>query len=259
MAGVGKVLRWSHDELAFRFIKDPDIAEIRFNHFLGDNFPKFLEDTFKHLRDKHTKTLVIDLRGNGGGADEYGALLVSYLTDKPFRYFDHINLNTLSPSPSVSDALDLHADFLTKLRNATTPNPVGGYLLTPKMNSGLNLQQPSNYPFTGNVFVLIDGGSFSCSADVCAILHHLKRATFIGEETGGGYYGNNSGAMPTLTLPHSKISIRFPLYAYWNAVSQPDLSRRGTMADFQAPIKTGDVIRGVDAGLETAVKLAKNP
>ena len=23
--------------------------------------------------------------------------------------------------------------------------------------------------------------------------HHLKRATFVGEETGGGYHGNNSG------------------------------------------------------------------
>lgn len=52
--------------------------------------------------------------------------------------------------------------------------------------------------------------------------HHLGRATFIGEETGGAYHGNNSGEMPLLTLPSSKMQIRVPLFEYWNAVPGHD-------------------------------------
>ena len=35
-------------------------------------------------------------------------------------------------------------------------------------------------------------------------------ATFVGEETGGGYFGNTSGYGQVLTLPNSKIAIDIP-------------------------------------------------
>jgi len=185
---------------------------------------------------------------------EYGALLVSYLTDKPFRYFDHIDVKTASPSFKAN--VDWPADFEAKLRSGATPNPAGGYKVTPKLHPGLAQQQPGKYPFMCKVFILTEGGTFSTAADFCAVVHHLHRATFIGEETGGGYYGNNSGPMPTLTLPHSKLQVRLPLYAYWNAASPDPFDRRGAVPDHVVEMKTGDVLRGVDAGLEMAVKLA---
>ncbi|HEY2587152.1 MAG TPA: S41 family peptidase, partial [Tepidisphaeraceae bacterium] len=105
--------------------------------------------------------------------------------------------------------------------------------------------------------VLTDGGTFSTAADVCAIIQHLKLATFIGEETGGGHVGNNSGLMSTLTLPHSKIGVRFPFYGYWNAVSGDNNARRGTLPDHPVPMTTQDLLRGVDAPMELALKLAR--
>ena len=36
--------------------------------------------------------VTIDLRGNGGGRGDYGSLLYSYLTDKPFRYYDSLQV-----------------------------------------------------------------------------------------------------------------------------------------------------------------------
>jgi len=36
----------------------------------------------------------------------------------------------------------------------------------------------------------------SSCADVVAILSYNKKALFIGDETGGGYQGNNSGMTP---------------------------------------------------------------
>ena len=221
-AGIAKLTGGPRENLSLRFPKDPQIAEIRVRYFVGDNFRQWVENTFKTLREKGTETLIIDVRGNGGGDDMYGAMLVSCLTDKPFRYFDHINVKTITPSFKEHTDLKVDEKGLARFREGTTPKPVGGYFLTPKMHPGLAEQPPGKYPFLGRVFVVIDGGTFSTAADFCAVVHHLKRATFVGEETGGGYYGNNSGMMPTLTLPNSKVKVRLPLYEYWNAVAGDD-------------------------------------
>ena len=255
-AAAGKLMNEPRENLSLRFLKDPQVAAIRVRYFVGDNFPQLVEKTFKTLREKGTETLILDLRDNGGGDDMYGALLVSYLTDKPFRYFDHINVKTITPSFKEHTDLKVDAKALARFREGSTPNPAGGYLLTPKMHPGLAEQQPGKHPFLGKVFILIDGGTFSTAADFCAVVHHLKRATVVGEETGGGYYGNNSGMMPTLTLPNSKVKVRLPLYEYWNAVDGYDGKRRGTRPDYVVELKTADVLRGVDGQLDRALKLA---
>ena len=258
MSGAGKVLGAMHVERKLSFIKDPEIAEIRLHYFLGNDYRQWMRDTFKTLHDKGTKALIIDLRGNGGGEDDYGALLVSELTDKPFRYFDHIIMKTFKPS--FNEDLDerFDAGAVKRFSKETVVNPSGGYMLTSAMVDGLHEQQPAEQPFMGKVIILTDGGSFSCSGDVCAILHHLHRATFVGEETGGGYWGNNSGRMPTMTLPNSNQKFRFPFFGYWNAVDgDGDLRRRGTIPDVQLNLKTADLLRGVDAQHDMAVNLAQ--
>jgi C-terminal processing protease CtpA/Prc len=252
-ANIAK-LEWSRENLSLRFLKDPDVAQIRIRGFGGRDYPQWMENTFKTLREKGTKVLILDLRGNGGGADMYGAMLVSYLTDKSFRYFDHINVKTISPS--FKEHSDWRAEREGQLRQDMAPNPAGGYLVTAKLHPGVAEQPPGKYPFMGKVFVLIDGGTFSTAADFCAVTHHLKRATFIGEETGGGYYGNNSGMQTVVTLPNSKTQIRVPMYEYWNAVPGYDGKRRGTRPDHLVETKAANLLRGVDEQLDLAMKLA---
>jgi C-terminal processing protease CtpA/Prc len=245
---------WSSENLGLRFLKEPEIAQIRIRGFGGNDYPKWMEETFKTLREKGTKTLILDLRGNGGGSDMYGAMLVSYLTDMPFRYFDHINVKTITPS--FKEYSDWRSEREGQLRADMTVNPAGGYLVPPKIHPGVAEQPPGKYPFMGKVFVLIDGGTFSTAADFCAVTHHLKRATFIGEETGGGYYGNNSGMQTIVMLPNSKARIRLPMYEYWNAVPGYDGKRRGTRPDHTVETKAANLLRGVDEQLELALKLS---
>ena len=253
---VAQLMGWAHDNVSLRFLSDPEIAEIRLSHFTGDDFSTRLEDTFKILREKGTKTLIIDLRGNGGGDDLNGAILVSYLTEKPFRYFDHINVRPATLS--LGEQFGWSAEFEGRLRENITPNAMGNYSLTAEMNPGLAEQQPGKYRFTGKVFVLIDGGTFSGAADFCAVLHHLKRAIFIGQETGGGYYGNNSGEMPIITLPHSKLQMRLPLYEYWNSVPGYPGLRRGTPPNYAVTTTLAAVLRGIDEQLDLALEFAKH-
>ena len=259
-AGLAKLRGESYEKLSLRFLKDPDTAEIRVPSFMGDNFPQWIEDTFRTLREKGTKTLIIDLRGNGGGEDTYGVILVSYLTDKPFRYVDHVTFKTIAWSfQDHWDAKPLDAGQLAHVREGLTPNPAGGYFVTDKLQDSLGEKEPGKFPFLGSVFILIDGATFSTAADFCAVTHHLKRAIFVGEETAGAYYGNNSATEPTVTLPNSKARFGLPLCASWNAVSGYEGERRGTIPDHVVVLKTADVLNGVDTQLELALKLAPHP
>ena len=249
-AGRNKI-EWTQDNLAWRFLKQTNLAELHIRSFDDDNFPSWVETTFKALSEQGAKTLIIDLRGNGGGPDMHGAMLVSYLTDKPFRYFDHVTAKTIDPSFKAQ--ADWSEERTRQLSRETTPSSSGGFQVK---HAGVAEQLPGKYPFRGKVIILIDGGVFSTAADFCAITHHLDRATFVGEETGGGYCGNNSGAFVHVTLPNSHFQIRLPLYGYWNAVGRDH--GRGTLPH-QVLTKVASLLRGVDEPLEMALKLALNP
>ena len=66
------------------FVDDPDKARPR--------YPEFLKETFSSLEQKRTQRLIIDLRGAGGGLDEYARLLFAHVMDRPF--FDYWALET---------------------------------------------------------------------------------------------------------------------------------------------------------------------
>ena len=163
------------------------------------------------MNESGTKSLILDLRDNGGGADELGKLLLSYLLDEPFKYYDDlvINARQFTFQKYTDHTEPLPADLLEV-------QPDGKYRMVKHPNWGM--QQPSKPPFRGKVLILINGGSFSTTSEFLSHAHFHKRATFIGEESGGGYYGNTSGPRLRLTLPHSKVQVAVPLMTYYMAV-----------------------------------------
>ncbi|MEB2778641.1 S41 family peptidase, partial [Algoriphagus sp. D3-2-R+10] len=175
--------------------------------------------------NQKVKKLIIDLRNNSGGDDQYGALLYSYLTNKPFQYFASIESNT------------------KKLETSDHP--------------GLDVQQPSMDSFKGKVLFIINGLSFSTTSDICAIAKSKNRGRFVGEETGGGYYGNTSGETFRTTLPNSKINIAIPKYKYSNAVKKAKYHDRGIIPDYFVIPSISDIIIGKDVQLEYALGLIK--
>lgn len=66
------------------------------------------------------------------------------------------------------------------------------------------LIQPQTNHFTGRLFVLINGGSFSNTAIVSACLERDQRAFFVGEETGGNKH-IISGEPVEVLLPQTQI------------------------------------------------------
>ncbi|GAB3947221.1 S41 family peptidase [Spirosoma harenae] len=241
----------SKENIAVRFADDKKIAGIRIRGFDGQQFVATLDSVFLHLKNEKTKALILDLRGNGGGVDEYGAALVSQFTDKPFRYFDRIHLTSIAPSFATWKPRTFET-----LRKQTVPDPKGGYLVTTAMHSGVGEQQPAKNPFLGKVIVLMDGGTFSTSADVTATLRKLTNAAFIGEESGGTAEGNTSGLNALIKLPNSELGLKIQMFGYWNALVVREKGR-GTLPDYPVETRIADLLEGQDKQWLQAVSLAR--
>ena len=237
--------------VSLEFLDNPRIARLRVRSFGGQGFVATLDSVLRVLKERGATTLILDLRGNGGGVDQYGARLVSYCTDRPFRYFDQIRITTIAPS----FATWLPRTF-EEIKAGTVPDKRGGFLITPALHSGVGEQQPAANGFKGRLFVLIDGASFSTTADVTAQLRSLKRAVFIGDETAGTYEGNTSGLNADIVLPNSRLKHRVMMYGYWNAVA-PVPGGRGVIPDHHAPLRVSDVLAGRDPAMDLARTLAK--
>ncbi|WAC09254.1 S41 family peptidase [Dyadobacter pollutisoli] len=191
----------------------------------GQDFPVFLDSIFNQLEQREIRHLVIDLRGNGGGDDIYGALLYSYLTNETFRYF-------------------------SVLQSKSKP------LMTSDDHPGLAIQQPANINFKKKVYVLTDGRTFSTAADFCAIVRSNARGVFVGEETGGSYEGNNSGGTVRVNLPHSGIRLAVPTVRYSNAVKPGTEPGRGIIPDYAVIPSILDMLAEKDVQLEKALEIA---
>jgi len=223
-----------------QFGDEPDKARPR--------FPDFLKESFRDLAEKKTENLVIDLRGNGGGRDEYAKLLFAHVMDRPFMYYAGLEAKKndygLFKYTNETDA------DKEELKNPLRKNARGWFDVLGHPNRGLQL--PAEPHFAGRVAILIDGGSFSATGETTSAFHYYKKAVFFGEECGSGYYGNTSGFMVTATLPASRIQVRVPLVLYTMAVDNypKDL---GILPEFPVTPTIEDLLAGRDPVMEKAL------
>jgi hypothetical protein len=240
----------------FRFLDEGKIAVMKIHGF-GDfadaerkkTLEEFYQESFDGMKRKGTKMLILDLRNNGGGEDRLGKLLLSYLLDKPFKYYDQLVIN----------AREFTFQKYTKLpevpADAVERQPNGKYRVINHPNLGI--QQPTKPTFTGKVLILINGDCFSTTAEFLSQAHYHKRATFIGEESGGGYYGNTSGEVPALTLPNTKLIVYVPLVTYYMAVSSYKAAAHGVLPDHPISYTMQELLAGKDKDLALALELAR--
>jgi hypothetical protein len=188
------------------------------------DFTAFVDSSFRSIGQQRINHLIIDLRGNEGGADVYGAYLYCYLTNKPFKYYKEL------------------VTIQKKLTTADHPN--------------LSLQQRADIHYEGEVLILINGLTFSTAAEFCAIARSNKRAKFIGEETGGGYIGNTSGDFVSTVLPNTGISVSIPTTKYVMAVRDTKLKDRGIIPDYTVLPTLNDIQQNRDAQMDEAIKIS---
>ncbi|BFP40285.1 S41 family peptidase [Flavobacteriaceae bacterium GF1] len=243
--------------IRYEFLSD-DIALLTVGNFYAPNFKAVVYEAFKKIKDKGVGNLIVDVRNNGGGNDDLGRHLLSYLVDRPTAYLDSLYTNA-----GIADTTFLfkHTDKNAEWMKATLPfveqMEDGRFATLPTAHQGLLLQQPSENRFQGNLYVLMNGRSASTTAEFTSVLHFNKRAIFIGEESGGAYHGGHGGDFAQLRLPNTKITVQIPLSKYVMNSKETKLIGKGTLPDYPIQTTIQDILELRDSQLDFALKLLK--
>ncbi|MEL6592807.1 MAG: S41 family peptidase, partial [Bacteroidota bacterium] len=103
----------------------------------------------------------------------------------------------------------------------------------------------------GELIVLMNGGSFSCTGAVLAALEDRQRALLIGQAAAGNKRVFCGGGKE-IVLPHSGIRLTVPEVQF-RIINQNENTRHGVMPDVELALKIEDVLAKVDPFLDAAM------
>jgi hypothetical protein len=207
----------------------------------SNHLRKFFKKSFRQIKQDRITDLVIDVRSNGGGDAGLSTLLTRYLVDRKFRLAD--SLYTIK-APSVYNKY-IEKDFWYNLlaRFVTRRESDGKYHFRYYEKHAFSPRK-SNH-FKGQVYILIGGNSFSATTLFVGALKGQKNITVVGEETGGGYYGNTAWIIQDVTLPNTNVRFRLPRFRMVIDKTRKK-DGRGIMPDYWS-VPSADAIRdGID-------------
>jgi hypothetical protein len=228
----------------------PETLLMTCNGFRYDDFKTFDQLVFQAARTQKIKNLIIDLRNNPGGDTSAGDDILRYLLTKPtynFLTFDS-PVNQLFFTKQIALAPKDHLfnpKQLKKMPNGRYRRTVDGIeLITP---------HPALH-FSGQVYVLMSGFTFSAGAILAGLLKAHSNALFIGQETGGGEAGCSGGLTSKVILPHTQLVVNFPHFRMETNTKAANLGR-GVMPHYPIRYTAQDIASGRDLELEKAVEL----
>jgi Peptidase family S41 len=157
---------------------------------------------FHSINNSNIKNVIIDLRNNGGGDSNICMDWLKYFV-KDHYYFTRFNEQVVDPDQFIA--------YLTKL-NMPVHLEIASIIHEPSQiyNSNNSYLSNENY-FKGNLFILIDGGTFSAASLFAVALKYQKNCTIIGQETGGGEMGCDGIKITNIKLPQTGLMLRLPL------------------------------------------------
>lgn len=218
----------------------------------GFKLKKFYRDAFRTIHKNANEHIIIDIRNNGGGYLSNYIKLAEYLKKQPFHVADSIT--------AISRKLP-KGKYLTSAKL----NRLIMFFTSPEKKDGLyhfrwfekqEYKPRKQNHFNGDIYILTSGNTFSAATLFTANLKEQDNCTIIGEETGGGAYGNNGMLIPTLTLPHTKLRVSLPLYKMVINRDAP-FTGRGILPDLEVLPTISSIRDEVDLKLERALALIR--
>jgi C-terminal processing protease CtpA/Prc len=218
----------------------------------GNGLKKFFNNSFRALKQNKIGHLIIDIRSNGGGSVNNSTLISKYIASNKFKLADSLYA-VKDKSPYQRYIKD---NFWTKLFF---------FFFTKKKKDGLRhfgyyerhyFRPKKRNHFNGKVYILTGGNSFSASALFASALIKQDNVTVVGEETGGGAYGNSAWLIPDVTLPETGVRFRLPLFRLVIDKSVPKTGK-GVQPEVSS-LPTVEVIKkNTDFKAEKAMELIK--
>ena len=109
--------------------------------------------------------------------------------------------------------------------------------------------------FSGHVYFLTGGNTFSASTLAMQAVMGQSNVTVVGEETGGGAYGNNAWLIPDVTLPNTKVRFRLPLFRL--VINRDAQKGRGIFPEVEALPTVSAIRQSKDYKMEKVLELIK--
>lgn len=224
-------------------------ATLRISSFSTALSKHFLKASFRTLKKKNIKHLVIDVRNNGGGLIKSSLYLTRLVSNEPFSFTDSI----YSVTHKVRSDARISRRFIFNL---------GLFFLNRKYSDSMYMfrffhnkqYEPLPQHFKGHVYIVTGGYSFSATTLFASAVKGKQNVTIVGEETGGGYYGNNGVFIPEMILPNSKLRVRLPLYRIVNNKNYPK-NGHGVLPDIEVKASAESIRQNRDPKMDKVINL----
>jgi C-terminal processing protease CtpA/Prc len=251
------------DAAAFKIDSAANTAVLTVNTFNTDKykggrngFKQFLKNSFSEIAKRNIGHLIIDVRKNEGGAQGMEDHLLSYLITGNYEKYKYVEIPGFAFSFSqYTDIKEKEAreDLEKDLKEYFHRADDGRYTDIPGMYKGDSAQENN---FKGDLYILISGLTFSGGSEFAALAKNYTAAKFIGEETGGGYYGNTSGNFLQFTLPNSQLTGRIPICKFVIVPKDFGISfGHGVMPDFPVHQTIVEYFSGYDPEMNLAKEM----
>ena len=171
-----------------------NIGYIHIDHFWADSI--YGRETVKATLQfvSNTNALIIDLRDCGGGSQETVNMICGFFLEK---------------STHINDMYDRSAKTTTS------------YWTKPDSSYTKMVNMP--------LYILTNNKTFSAAEEFCYVLQSLKRATIIGETTGGGAHGTFSKDVG------SGFLLSIPYWTAINPITKTSWEKVGVKPDLEVP------------------------
>jgi C-terminal processing protease CtpA/Prc len=227
------------------------VAVLDLNSFPSGKFRKFYRKSFKQLAENGSETLIIDLRGNGGGYFPNGNMLLRHIMNEKFSMdFDR-------PRNQPKRSKYVKPDFPGRMTRSVFFSIPDRNKEDPDRNYKIGFKPIKKDHFNGQVFILTDGYTFSASSFVTSKLKNARNAIVVGEETGGGEVGFNAVLKWHLLLPNTKIRVTLPMY---HVDIQPTMNDKGRGVIPTIPVQYATFEQratGIDLEMQKVLELLK--
>ncbi|PZO49900.1 MAG: hypothetical protein DCF16_13925 [Alphaproteobacteria bacterium] len=228
---------------------DADIGYLSVRTFVNYRNPTdaaaLYQRALRELEAAGARSLIVDLRENGGGSNDAALALVDALAGQPYTYQRAVRLRAVryGDLPNFISTWGNRDALFNPPMDSFIPTVDGRYDLRPELAPDILLPRyPTPDAFQGPVTVLIGPANASGATMAIAKLRDMGRVRLVGARSGGSAEGPTAGTIFNVTLANSGIVIRVPLALNLMDVRapqpsggiSPDIEVRETVVDFRS-------------------------
>jgi hypothetical protein len=151
----------------------------------------FTRDAFAKLREADVKTLIIDVRDNGGGNDDQWIEgILPYIATKPYRWASSYRKKILAAYRSEGETV--------------------GDVVTGTIDRWIPPEPDNPLRYSGKTYVLIGPSTYSSAIVFSNVVQDFGFATVAG--TGGSARAEQSGGVQKIVLPNTGLAVWVPRF-----------------------------------------------